>query len=162
MSDLVPHLALRGLVDELTVRCTRHEAGCFWTGRYDARQGHLETCPAQKVDELTKQLTERDTRIAELEKKLEEFKLCQEWFASAPSVIRQRLELPDGRCSERCCGVEDGLMLSSRYGDDLDDCQSHLELQEEESDRDSEASGRSIASTIVPPTALRDLVEFSD
>mmetsp|Transcript_13540 Transcript_13540/g.37556 ORF Transcript_13540/g.37556 Transcript_13540/m.37556 type:complete len:245 (-) Transcript_13540:161-895(-) len=77
--ELQPHQAIRSLLDELPVRCMR---GCGWTGRRDARAAHAEVCPVKRLEaanaelaqfaDISRQLAERDMRIADLEARVAE------------------------------------------------------------------------------------------
>jgi len=77
--DLQPHQAIRSLLDEMLTRCPR---GCGWTGRRDARDAHVDNCPLAKLEaasaklaqfaDVSRQLSERDSRIAELEARVAE------------------------------------------------------------------------------------------
>ena len=48
--DVIPVLALRGMVDSLTVQCDNAEHGCHMTVRLDKLSSHMGTCPNGLVE----------------------------------------------------------------------------------------------------------------
>eukprot|EP00928_Gymnodinium_smaydae_P024092 TRINITY_DN19614_c0_g1_i1.p1 TRINITY_DN19614_c0_g1~~TRINITY_DN19614_c0_g1_i1.p1 ORF type:complete len:480 (-),score=70.47 TRINITY_DN19614_c0_g1_i1:7-1446(-) len=66
MDMMTPDIKVQSFLDEQHVFCRCRAAGCFWTGRYDARPGHEEACLATQVSSLQRRAEEDKGIIAAL------------------------------------------------------------------------------------------------
>lgn len=64
------NLVVQSLLDELHVYCKRRQAGCYWSGRQDARAAHEDVCLAKKLEICTAELSNKDRLIKEQDEQL--------------------------------------------------------------------------------------------
>eukprot|EP00930_Biecheleria_cincta_P052929 TRINITY_DN38230_c0_g1_i2.p1 TRINITY_DN38230_c0_g1~~TRINITY_DN38230_c0_g1_i2.p1 ORF type:complete len:288 (+),score=38.96 TRINITY_DN38230_c0_g1_i2:61-924(+) len=65
-----PNLLVQSLLDELRVYCKRRQAGCYWSGRQDARAAHEDECLAKQLAARTAELVDKDRLIKEQDEQL--------------------------------------------------------------------------------------------
>ena len=68
--DLVSARLAQHSINVLKVFCTYKDQGCFWTGRFDQRCGHVETCVAKQWFHGKSTIADMRERIRALEAKL--------------------------------------------------------------------------------------------
>lgn len=113
-----PNLVVQSLLDELHVYCKRRQAGCYWSGRQDARTAHEDVCLAKKLTLCIAELSNKDRLIKEQDAQLahlgshlalpQQSSKLQEGFLRSWGVPQSTAVYPNN-CSWR-------FKISTRYG----------------------------------------------